>query len=170
MNGIAQMAEILGSTAKKIITGEEAAKIADNFRAQGLKIGFTNGTFDLCHLGHLASFLTAKSLCDKLFVGVNSDASVKRYKGFERPIHDEYTRAFILVAMECIDYVIVFDDDTALPLVKKIKPDMLAKEGYALDKWPEGKWVEENCGRAVTLDRLENYSTTNLIAKIKRSA
>lgn len=152
---------------RKIITLKEAKIIIDNLKKQGKVIGFTNGCFDCCHLGHLHSFIEAKKHCDILVVGVNSDASVKRYKGPTRPLQDERTRSLLLASMEFIDYVIVFDDDTALPLVDELRPDVLAKEGYTLDKWPEGRFVQSYGGRAVTLPRLVGYSTTGLVEKMK---
>ena len=152
---------------RKIITLQEAKTIVATLKNQGKTIGFTNGCFDCCHLGHLHSFIEAKKHCDVLIVGVNSDASVKRYKGSSRPLQDERTRSLLLASMEFIDYVIVFDDDTALPLVDTLRPDVLAKEGYTLDKWPEGRFVQSYGGKAVTLPRLVGYSTTGLLEKMK---
>ncbi|MFQ6778242.1 MAG: D-glycero-beta-D-manno-heptose-7-phosphate kinase [Alphaproteobacteria bacterium] len=152
---------------RKIITLAKAKQIADNLREQGKVIGFTNGCYDCCHLGHLYSFVQAKKNCDVLFIGMNSDASVKRNKGPERPIQDEKTRAFLLASLEMVDYVIVFDDETALPLVDEIKPDVIAKEGYKIENWPEAQRVIELGGRAVELPRLDGYSTSTLFQKIK---
>lgn len=152
---------------RKIITLEQAVNIVAKFRKTGKKIGFTNGCFDCCHLGHLNSFMEAKKLCDVLIVAVNSDASVKRYKGPSRPIQDEKTRALLLASLEYVDYVIVFDEDSPLHIVEVLKPDVVAKEGYALDKWPEGRLALSYGGKAVTLDRIEGYSTSNLVAKMK---
>ena len=152
---------------RKIITLQEVKTIVATLKNQGKIIGFTNGCFDCCHLGHLHSFIEAKKHCDVLIVGVNSDASVKRYKGPSRPLQDERTRSLLLASMEFIDYVIVFDDDTALPLVDELRPDVLAKEGYTLDKWPEGRFVQSYGGKAVTLPRLVGYSTTGLLEKMK---
>lgn len=152
---------------RKIITAPQAARLARALRDQGRVVGFTNGCFDCCHLGHLHSFVQAKKNCDVLFVGINSDASVRRAKGPARPIQDEKTRALLLASMEFVDYVIVFDDDTALGLIDAIHPDVIAKEGYALDNWPEAKHVISYGGRAITLTRLEGYSTTGLFNKIR---
>lgn len=152
---------------RKIITLAQAEKIVKNLKEQRKSIGFTNGCFDCCHLGHLNSFMQAKKLCDVLFVAVNSDASVRRYKGPTRPIQDEKTRAMLLASLEMIDYVIVFDNDTALPLVEKLRPDIVAKEGYTLENWPEGRYVNSYGGKAVTLTRLDGYSTSNLVEKMK---
>ena len=102
-----------------------------------------------------------------LFVGVNADESVRRLKGSSRPLQDEKTRAKLLASLEFIDYVIVFNEDTALPLVKKLRPDVIAKEGYAPENWPEARYVMSYGGRAVTLRRLDGYSTSNFVAKMK---
>ena len=152
---------------RKIITLAKAKQIAENLRKNGKVIGFTNGCFDCCHLGHLYSFVQAKKNCDVLFVGMNSDASVKRNKGPERPIQDEKTRAFLLASLEMIDYVIVFDDETALPLIDEIRPNIIAKEGYKIADWPEAKRVIEYGGRAIELKRLDGYSTSKLFERIK---
>lgn len=151
----------------KIVSPEQAAEIAAELKKSGKKTGFTNGCFDLLHLGHLRSFENAKKECDVLFVGVNSDASVKRRKGDSRPIQDEKTRALLVASLETVDYVIVFDDDTALPLVEKIRPDVIAKEGYLLQNWPEAQFVVSYGGRAVTLKRVDGYSTTQTVERIK---
>ena len=150
----------------KIITSCEAAKIAENYRAQGRKVGFTNGCFDLLHKGHLYSLMQAKGVCDILMIGLNSDNSVKRLKGNSRPIQDENTRALLLASLEFVDYVILFDDDTALPLVMSIRPDIILKEGYTPDKWPEAQAVQSYGGKAVTLSRLDGYSTTETLRRV----
>ena len=151
----------------KILTVDQAKVILSSLKKEGKKIGFTNGCFDLLHLGHLSSLKQAKKYCDILVVGVNSDASIKRYKGPDRPIQNEETRSNILAALEIVDYVIIFDDDTALPLVQALCPDVIAKEGYTLDKWPEAQWLIKNGGQAITLKRLEGQSTTAQVKRMK---
>lgn len=151
----------------KIISRREAAVIAAQCREQGRKVGFTNGCFDLLHQGHLHSLMQARSECDVLMVGLNTDASIKRLKGPSRPVQDEKTRALLLASLEFVDFVIMFDDDTALPLVDAIRPDLILKEGYTIDRWPEAQFVESYGGRAVTLSRLEGYSTTQTIQRMK---
>ena len=136
-------------------------------KEKGKKIGFTNGCFDCCHLGHIHSFMEAKKLCDVLVVALNSDTSIKRYKGQERPIQDEKTRAMVLASMEFIDYIIVFSEDNPLHIVDALRPDIIAKEGYPMDKWAEGRFVQSYGGKAVILERLEGYSTSNLVKKMK---
>ena len=108
----------------------------------------------------------AKKLCDVLVVGVNSDDSVRRHKGPTRPIQDETTRATLLASLECVDYVVVFDDDVPVALVKAVRPDVIAKEGYPLSKWPEGRLVKRLGGEAVRLNRLEGHSTTELVKRM----
>jgi D-beta-D-heptose 7-phosphate kinase/D-beta-D-heptose 1-phosphate adenosyltransferase len=152
----------------KILTRGEVTETAARLRNEGRKIVFTNGAFDCLHCGHLASLKAARGLGDVLFVGANSDASVRRYKGPDRPIQDQETRARVLAALEMVDYVIVFDDDTALPLVQVIRPDVIAKEGYAEENWPEARWVKSHGGTAVTLPRVEGYSTSALVEKMRK--
>lgn len=152
----------------KIVSRHEAAVIASQCREQGKKVGFTNGCFDLLHQGHLHSLMQARSQCDVLMVGLNTDASIKRLKGPERPVQDEKTRALLLASLEFVDFVIMFDDDTALPLVDAIRPDVILKEGYTIDRWPEAQFVESYGGKAVTLSRLDGYSTTQTIQKMKQ--
>ena len=152
----------------KIISVREAADIAGQCREQGRKVGFTNGCFDLLHQGHLHSLMQAREHCDVLMVGLNTDASIKRLKGPERPIQDEKTRALLLASLEFVDYVIMFDDDTALPTVDAVRPDLILKEGYTIDRWPEAQFVESYGGKAVTLARLDGFSTTGTIARMKK--
>ena len=152
----------------KIVSVAEAAEIAAQLREQGRKVGFTNGCFDLLHQGHLHSLMQARQHCDALMVGLNTDASIKRLKGPERPIQDEKTRALLLASLEFVDFVIMFDDDTALPTVDAVRPDLILKEGYTLDRWPEAQFVESYGGKAVTLSRLEGFSTTSTIARMKK--
>lgn len=152
----------------KVITMKEALDIREILRQKGKIAGFTNGCFDCLHLGHLNSFKLAKKECDVLFVGINSDASVKRLKGKTRPLQDEKTRSELVAQLTPVDYVIVFDEDTALSLVEALKPDVTAKEGYAVENWPEAQLVIKQGGRAVTLPRLEGYSTTSFLERIKQ--
>lgn len=152
---------------KKIITLCQAYEIVKKLKESGKTIGFTNGCFDCFHLGHLNSFMQAKRLCDVLIVAMNSDSSVKRYKGESRPIQDEKTRSMILASLEFVDYVIVFEEDSPLHIVERLKPDVVAKEGYTLENWPEGKLAQSYGGQAVILKRVEGYSTSNLVQKMK---
>ena len=152
---------------RKIRSIEEVYDLCEPFRKKNLRIGFTNGCFDCCHLGHLRSLQEARSLCDVLVVGLNSDHWIRTHKGANRPIQDERTRAELLASLEYVDFVVLFGHETALPLVRKLRPDVIAKEGYPLEKWPEGRFVAAYGGRAVVLDRVEGYSTTALARKMK---
>lgn len=153
----------------KIVSLEECARVTAALKKRGKTIGFTNGCFDCCHLGHIKSIQEARRLCDVLVVGVNSDVWITKHKGRGRPIQDEATRTSLLSALECVDFVVVFSTPTAIPLVKKIRPQIIAKEGYALADWPEGQFVQSIGGRAIELKRIGNYSTTALIQNAKRS-
>lgn len=149
-----------------VLTVEAAAALAADLRAQGLVVGFTNGCFDILHPGHLSSFERARDLCDVLFVGLNSDDSVRRLKGPTRPVNNEKARSAMVSALKPVDYVVVFDDDTALPLIDKLRPDVIAKEGYPLERWPEGQAVVAYGGQAVELPRVDGFSTTSIVEKI----
>ena len=111
--------------------------------------------------------METKKQCDILIVAMNADVSVKRYKGPLRPLQDEKTRSTLLASLECIDYVIVFEEDSPIKIVETLKPDIIAKEGYPLDKWPEAQLVLNYGGQALTLKRIEGYATSNIIQKIK---
>ena len=150
----------------KVLPLAELAEKVRAWQAEGLKVGFTNGCFDCLHCGHLSSLYQAKEHCDRLVVAVNSDASVRRLKGPTRPVQDERTRTLVLAGLELVDAVVVFDDDTALPAVEALRPDVIAKEGYTIDKWPEARFVESYGGRAVTLERVDGYSTTSMVKRM----
>ena len=152
--------------ASKIISKEEAVEIIKDLKFQNKIIGFTNGCFDVLHLGHIHSFAAAKKECDCLFVGLNSDSSVKHIKGEQFPLQDEKTRAYVVASLEFVDYVVMFDEDTALELVKALNPDVIAKEGLKIDNWPEAKYVLSYGGRAVELERIEDYSTSAVLTKL----
>ena len=100
------------------------------------------------------------------FVGINSDKSVKNIKGEQFPLQDERTRAYVGASLEFVDYVVLFDEDTALELVKKLKPDVIAKEGLKIENWPEAQYVLSYGGKAVQLERVEDYSTTAVLNKL----
>src|SRR5574344_83910 len=152
---------------KKILSSLEAKNVADLLKSQNKIVGFTNGCFDILHLGHINSFKEAKKYCDCLIVGINTDASVKRLKGSSRPWQDEKTRSEIVASLDAVDYVVLFDDDTALPLIQTIKPNVIAKQGYEIQNWPEAQFVNSYGGKAVVLPELKGVSTTNFLEKIK---
>lgn len=143
----------------------------DNFRENvgSKKVVFTNGCFDIMHIGHIRYLQEAAKLGDILIVGLNSDASVKRLKGPERPINSEMERAEMICALGFVDYVVIFDEDTPLNLIKKIKPDVLVKGGdYSNDYVVGTNEVEAQGGRLVLIPFVTGKSTTNIIEKIKR--
>ena len=124
------------------------------WRAQGLRIGFTNGVFDLLHPGHIKVLAQARATCDRLVVGLNSDASVRRLKGEGRPIQTEHARAEVLAALEAVDLVVVFEQDTPLELIRRVRPTVLVKGGdYRRDQVVgreagRGAWRRGGAGRS----------------------
>ncbi len=150
-------------TASKITKYADVEHIANRERANNKKIVFTNGCFDILHTGHVTYLKQAKNLGDILILGLNSDNSVKRLKGEGRPINSELDRAFILEALEVIDYVVIFDEDTPHELIKLIKPDVLVKGGdYKLEEVVGREFAKET----VLLKFVDGYSTTSTIEKI----
>ena len=147
---------------KKILSQNELLESIEIWKKENKVIGFTNGCFDILHFGHVSSFRQSKKHCDILIVGYNSDASVRRLKGSKRPINNQNMRAQVLAELKSIDAVIVFEEDTALELVKKVKPDVICKEGYAIDKWIEAQYVESYGGKSITLNREDCLSTTDI--------
>lgn len=136
-------------------------------KARGKKIVFTNGCFDLLHVGHVKYLQKARSFGDFLVLGLNSDASIKRLKGENRPLIAEEERAHILAALDCIDYVVVFDEDTPLNLIETLKPSILVKGGdYTLDGVVGKAAVEADGGRVELVQFVDGKSTTNIINRI----
>ena len=153
--------------APKWVTVQDAATQADRLRARGLKVGFTNGCFDLLHPGHLSVLRQARAGCDFLIVAINSDASVKRLKGPQRPVQNQAARADILSALDMVDMVIVFEEDTPLALIKEIKPDVLVKGGqYKLEEVVGYDIVMSYGGKIIRADMEDGFSTTNMIGRI----
>ena len=146
-----------------------AVETAERWRRKGHVVGFTNGCFDLVHPGHVSLLSQAREACDKLIVGLNSDASVKRLKGPERPIQSEGARAQVLASMEQVDLVVVFDEDTPANLIGNIVPEVLVKGADYTKDQVVGADVVEAAGGRVVLARLEEaYSTTATIASLKQ--
>jgi rfaE bifunctional protein nucleotidyltransferase chain/domain len=135
---------------------------------KGKKIVFTNGCFDILHRGHAAYLAEAKKLGDLLVMGVNSDASVKRLKGPERPINNEQDRKFVLSQLRSVDFVEIFMEDTPLNLILKIRPKVLVKGGdWKIDQIVGGKEVISWGGDVLSLNFIDGYSTTSIIQKIQ---
>ncbi len=140
------------------------------WRELGKKIGFTNGCFDLIHPGHIALLETSKTHCDILVVGLNSDRSVAKLKGSERPIQDELSRKIILIALKAVSLVIIFDEETPERLIEKVKPDILVKGGdYNIENIIGADFVRSYGGKVLTIPYLEGNSSSNIIDKVKRS-
>ena len=152
---------------EKIKTREELRRIVENLKAKGKRIVFTNGCFDLLHIGHIRYLEEAKSLGDILVVGVNSDRSVRSLKGPNRPILPEEERAEILSGLECVNYINIFDEPTPLELISSLQPQVLVKGGDWTKEAAVGKEVvERSGGEVVILPFVEGSSTSNLIEAI----
>lgn len=152
---------------KKIVTLSKATEIVEEWRLEGKKIGFTNGCYDLLHLGHVQGLHQAKAQCDYLVLGMNSDNSVKQIKGPQRPIQSQETRGAILASLSCIDLVIIFDELTPINLITTISPDILIKGAdYTVDKVVGHEHVESYGGKVFLVDLIPGCSTTNTIKKI----
>lgn len=170
-NGIATLEEIYEyesnlkkSTANLHIKDfKEIEKIAKKFKKDGKKVIFTNGCFDLLHIGHIKYLEKAKSFGDILILGLNSDSSVKRIKGEERPLISQEERAYILASLESVDYVVVFDEETPYELIKLVKPNIIVKGG----DYKEKKIVGDDLAEIRIVDFIDGKSTTNLIKKIQ---
>ena len=145
----------------------------DFFRENALKlhrqkIVFTNGCFDVLHYGHVRYLLEAKKLGDILVVGLNSDESVRRLKGPTRPVNGEKERAFVLAALACIDYVVIFGEDTPKELIETVIPDVLVKGGdYDLSNIVGADFVTQNGGTVTTIPFVEGFSSTHIIEQLK---
>lgn len=151
----------------KIAAKAAAAEQSERWKAKGLKVGFTNGCFDLLHPGHLSTLRQAKAACDRLIVAINSDDSVKRLKGPQRPVQNEAARAEILASLSMVDMVIVFDEDTPLDLMKAVKPDVLVKGGqYKLEEVVGYDLIASWGGKVVRAVMEEGFSTTGTIEKM----
>lgn len=156
-------------TENKIVSLEEASKRAEDWQKEGKKIVFTNGCFDIVHLGHIDYLEKARNLGDKLILGLNTDASVKRLKGETRPVVNEYARSRMMAAFEFIDAVILFDEPTPLEVIQEIQPDILVKgDDYVVETIVGADFVMGKGGEVKTIPLVKGYSTTSLIEKIKQ--
>jgi len=155
-------------TAQKIFSQEALAQQVKKWQAQGEKVVFTNGCFDIVHLGHIDYLEKARALGDRLVVGINSDASVKRLKGKNRPVIEEYARLRMIAAMAFVDAVCLFDEDTPKSLIEKISPDILTKgNDYTPENIVGADFVVAKGGEVKTIDLVEGFSTSKIIDKIK---
>jgi len=153
-------------TALKIYNTSDLALQIQLWKKQGLQVVFTNGCFDILHLGHIDYLEKAKNLGHKLVVGLNSDDSVKRLKGEKRPINPEYARLRMLAALAFVDAVTTFGQDTPQELIETLSPNVLVKgNDYTIDKIVGADFVLKNGGQVLTIDLVEGYSTSNIIKK-----
>lgn len=151
-------------------TPAEARAWRNRLDSEGRKAVFTNGCFDILHRGHVTYLEFARAQGDGLVIGLNSDSSVRRYKGPSRPINSEEDRAFVLAALRCVDGVVVFDEDEPRDLIEKVLPHVLVK-GRDWAHYVSGRdIVEAHGGRVVLADMVEGRSTTNTIDRVLRSA
>jgi rfaE bifunctional protein nucleotidyltransferase chain/domain len=154
----------------KIYNAETLTRMLAMWRFQDKKVVFTNGCFDILHLGHIDYLSKAKDLGDVLIVGVNTDESVKRLKGESRPLTDEVSRSIIMASLQFVDAVVLFGEDTPYELIKAVQPDTLVKgKDYREEEVVGYDIVKKKGGRVITLDLLEGYSTTAIELRIKQS-
>lgn len=154
----------------KILTLPRLETELSNSRALGQRIVFTNGCFDLLHIGHVRSLESARALGDVLVVGINLDASVRRAKGPDRPVNPARTRMEVVAALQCVNWVVGFAADTPIRLIKAVRPDVLAKGGdWSLDTIVGREEVELTGGRVVRLPVVKGIRSTQMIEKIRRS-
>jgi D-beta-D-heptose 7-phosphate kinase/D-beta-D-heptose 1-phosphate adenosyltransferase len=154
---------------EKIVTtdGNFGAQLSE-WRDQQLRVGFTNGCFDILHPGHVKVLTAARAACDRLIVGLNSDASVRRLKGDGRPVQNERARAEVLAALEAVDLVAIFEEDTPLNLITRIKPTVLVKGGdYTREQVVGHEIVAANGGEVVLVDIMPGFSTTSLVKRAR---
>ena len=138
------------------------------WQSEGKKVVFTNGVFDLLHIGHITYMAKAAELGDKLVIGLNSDSSVKRIKGEDRPVNDQNSRAALLAALFFVDGIVVFEEDTPINIITTLMPDILVKGAdYSIENIVGAKEVMANGGEVKTIDFVEGYSSTSIIKKIR---
>lgn len=153
-----------------IIDRKDAVTFCAELKHSGRQIVFTNGCFDILHAGHVRYLTTAKSFGDVLIVGLNTDESVRRLKGANRPINNQDDRAEVLLGLKAVDHVIFFGEQTAEALIAEVKPDVYVKGGdYTLDTLPEAKIVAQCGGRVELVNLVAGRSTTNIVEKILAS-
>jgi D-beta-D-heptose 7-phosphate kinase/D-beta-D-heptose 1-phosphate adenosyltransferase len=162
------MSKKLNKLKAKIFNIKDLSQIIKEWKLNGDKIIFTNGCFDLIHLGHLEILARSADLGDKLIVGINSDMSIKKIKGNSRPIIEEDSRAKQLAAIEFIDAVILFNEDTPFDLINILKPDVLTKGGdYKKNDIVGNELIDKEQGEIVIIPLTQGYSTTSILEKIK---
>lgn len=157
----------LDNIKSKIVSATQLKRLVAGWKVKSYTIVFTNGVFDLIHQGHIASIALAAQEGNKLVVGINSDASVKRLKGEDRPVNDAMSRALVLAAMQYVDAVCIFDEDTPLELIQAVKPDVIAKGGdYTPETVVGNDIVTGYGGKTVIIPLIDGFSTTGTINKL----
>lgn len=152
----------------KVVSISEAKSVVAELKKQNKKAVFTNGCFDILHIGHVRYLKKSAQFGDILIIGLNSDASVKRLKGESRPINNESDRAELLSELGFVDYVVIFEEDTPANLLDEIKPDIYTKGAdYTVKTLPEAQVVIRNGGKIEFIKLVEGKSTTNVIKKIE---
>jgi len=142
--------------------------VVSGWQKEGEKVVFTNGVFDVLHIGHITYLAKAAELGDKLIIGLNSDSSVKRIKGENRPVNNQNNRAALLAALFFVDAIVVFDDDTPFNLITALMPDVLVKGAdYSIENIVGAKEVVANGGEVKTISFVEGYSSTSIIEKLR---
>lgn len=155
---------------KTLLSLDEFLEIRKRLKEEGKKLVFTNGCFDIIHRGHIDYLNRAKALGDYLVVALNSDESVRRLKGEGRPINKLEDRAFVVANLKAVDFVVSFEEDTPFEIISAIIPDVLVKGGdWSIENIVGRDVVEANGGKVYSLPYVENYSTTNIINKMKSS-
>ncbi|HRD27287.1 MAG TPA: D-glycero-beta-D-manno-heptose 1-phosphate adenylyltransferase, partial [Caulobacter sp.] len=167
----AELAAHLAPAEAKVVLPDEMASKAAAWRAQGFRIGFTNGCFDILHKGHVAYLAQARTWCDRLIVGVNSDRSVRALKGEGRPVNDLESRALVLAGLGSVDLVVPFDEDTPVELIRAARPDVLVKGAdYTVEGVVGHEMVAAWGGEVKLAPIVEGYSTTAAIARMIEKA
>jgi D-beta-D-heptose 7-phosphate kinase/D-beta-D-heptose 1-phosphate adenosyltransferase len=163
-------AAALAPEEKIIFDWREIDEPLAHWRAQDLRIGFTNGVFDLLHPGHIKVLAAARAACDRLVVGLNADASVRRLKGAGRPVQPEHARAEVLAALEAVDLVVVFEQDTPLELIRRVRPNVLVKGSDYRGKQVVGRdVVAASGGEVILVDLVPGFSTTGIVRRTRKS-
>lgn len=153
----------------KIVDRDALVRICAGWKVNGHRIIFTNGCFDILHQGHIKLLLSAAELGNKVVLGLNTDASVKKLKGENRPVNDEYSRALVMASQLFVDAVCLFDEDTPLELIRAIKPDVIVKGGdYTPETVVGNDFVKSYGGEVVIIPTLQGFSTTSIIDKMNK--
>jgi D-beta-D-heptose 7-phosphate kinase/D-beta-D-heptose 1-phosphate adenosyltransferase len=161
--------EDLIATDRKIVERPEATQRSAAWRAQGRRVGFANGCFDLIHPGHVRLLREARARCDRLIVALNTDASVQRLKGPTRPLQNETARATVMASLAPVDLVVLFDEDTPLELINALRPDVLVKGAdYSIDQVVGADLVQSWGGQVLLVELQAGHSTTGTIRRMAK--